>query len=154
MAAELPNVSQDLIWGIVNTQNAYLVKRRSVGKSGNFSRDPLNLRNVHSRKHAGFVHDKAIGIQAGETGTVQVFTKKEKKAQHPAESLNVITFGSKSSNRKNYRAVANLAARRSYRSDLRESAVQRVSALRRAERPVKPEPERALRGNKAKKAAA
>ncbi|ROT38818.1 60S ribosomal protein L28 [Sodiomyces alkalinus F11] len=154
MAAELPNVSQDLVWGIVSTNNAFLVKRRSLGKTANFSRDPLNLKNVHSRKHAGFAHDKAIGVQSGEKGAIQVISKKVQKAQQPAEGLNVVTFGSGTSTRKTYKAVANLAARRSYRSDLRQAAVERVSALRRAERPVKPEPERKLRGNKAKKAAA
>lgn len=52
-----------------------------------------------------------------------------------------------------YRAVANQAAKNGYRPDLREFAVQRVSAIRRSQLPVKPEPEKKLRGNAAKKAA-
>lgn len=53
-----------------------------------------------------------------------------------------------------YKSVANLAARRSYRSDLRQSAIERVSAIRRSRRAVRPDPEPKLRGSKAKKAAA
>ena len=52
-----------------------------------------------------------------------------------------------------YKAVANQTAKNSYRPDLREAAVERVSAIRRSQKTVKPSPEHKLRGNKAKKAA-
>lgn len=66
----LPNVSADLIWEIVRksaalwllllrtqsltlfrlgNNNAYLVKRKGAG-GVQFSRDPMNLTNTHSRK--------------------------------------------------------------------------------------------------------
>lgn len=51
-------------------------------------------------------------------------------------------------------AVANQAAKNSYRPDLRSAAVERASAIRRTQLPVKPDHETKLRGNKAKKAAA
>lgn len=38
----------------IGSQNAYIVKRKGV----QFSRDPLNLVNLHSRKHGGFVNTK------------------------------------------------------------------------------------------------
>jgi hypothetical protein len=53
-----------------------------------------------------------------------------------------------------YKAVAGLAAKRGYRGDLREAAVQRVSAIRRSQLPEKPEPEKKLRGKKAQQAQA
>ncbi len=53
-----------------------------------------------------------------------------------------------------YKAVANLSAKNGYRPDLREAAVARASAIRRSQRPVKPESEKKARGTKAKKAAA
>ncbi len=49
--------------------------------------------------------------------------------------------------------MANLSSKNGYRPDLREAAVARASAIRRSQRPVKPSPERKLRGVKAKKAA-
>lgn len=53
-----------------------------------------------------------------------------------------------------YLAVANKVAKNGYRPDLRETAVQRASAIRHSQRPTKAAPEKKLRGNKAKKAAA
>ena len=53
-----------------------------------------------------------------------------------------------------YKAVANQVAKNGYRPDLRETAVQRASAIRHSQRPTKSAPEKKLRGNKAKKAAA
>ncbi|KAL8944390.1 MAG: hypothetical protein Q9216_000441 [Gyalolechia sp. 2 TL-2023] len=48
--ADNTNVSSDLIWEICRPNNAYLVKRKSAGGS-QFSKDPLNLTNKHSRKN-------------------------------------------------------------------------------------------------------
>lgn len=44
------NVSSDLLWQIVSKQSSYIVKKSIGGNTIVFSRDPLNLRNVHSRK--------------------------------------------------------------------------------------------------------
>ncbi|KAJ3942540.1 uncharacterized protein N0V96_008041 [Colletotrichum fioriniae] len=56
--------------------------------------------------------------------------------------------------RRTYSAVARQAAAGGYRGDLREAAVQRVSAIRRSQRAVKATPEKKPRGVKAKAAAA
>ncbi|KAL0931624.1 60s ribosomal protein l28 [Colletotrichum truncatum] len=153
MAAALPNVSSDLIWEVVRGQNAFLVKRADAGGL-QLSRDPLNLINKHSRKYAGFVNNKAIGVVPNEKGGVKVISKNQKNANKPAQSTTEVTFGGNKSTRKTYKAVALQAANGGYRADLREAAVQRVSALRRAQKPVKPEAEKKPRGVKAKKAAA
>lgn len=58
-----------LIW----YATAYLAKRKQAG-GVQFSRDPLNLLNKHSRKYAGYCNDKAIGIQADDN-TVALTTK-------------------------------------------------------------------------------
>ena len=55
--------------------------------------------------------------------------------------------------RRAYKAIANLAAARGYRMDLCEAAVQRASAIRRSQRPVKASPEPKVRGVQARKAA-
>ncbi|KAK2024362.1 ribosomal L28e family protein [Colletotrichum zoysiae] len=151
MAATLPNVSPDLIWEVVRSQNAFLVNRNDAGGL-QLSRDPLNLVNKHSRKYAGFVNDKAIGVVPNEKGGVKVISKNQKNGNKPSKSLTEVTYGGNKSARKTYSAVARQAAAGGYRADLREAAVQRVSAIRRAQRPVKPTPEKKPRGNKAKKA--
>lgn len=146
----LPNVSPDLVWEITRNNNSYLVKR-NTGGGVQFSRDPLNLANVNSRKHAGYVNEKAVGISAeGEKG-IHVVSKKPKTTSQPAKNSHKRTFGSH--NRKTYKNIASSTGKSGYRPDLLQAAVSRASAIRRSQRPVKPEPERKLRGNAAKKAA-
>ncbi|KAI0166439.1 ribosomal L28e family protein [Xylariaceae sp. FL1272] len=146
------NVSADLIWEIVRPNNSYIVKRKQSG-GVQFSRDPLNLTNVHSRKYAGFVNDKAIGVIPAEKGGVKVISKKTTTAHQPYKSTTTTTYHGGKSARKTYVAVANQAAKSGYRSDLRQAAVARASAIRASQREPKPTPEPKLRGNKAKKAA-
>ncbi|KAG9242571.1 ribosomal L28e family protein [Calycina marina] len=150
MSHSSPLVSADLIWEIARKQNAYLVKRNTQGGL-RFSCDPLNLTNTHSRKHAGFVNEKAVGIVPGEKGGVTLITKKQGSAQKPSASTKT-TF-SKSS-RKTYKSVANHVAKSGYRGDLRAHAVARASAIRKSQQSVKESPAPKLRGGKAKKAAA
>ncbi|KIH90696.1 large subunit ribosomal protein L28e [Sporothrix brasiliensis 5110] len=146
-----PNVSADLVWEIVRSQNSYLVKRTKNAKV-QFSRDPLNLTNVHSRKYAGFVNDKALGVVANKEGGVQVISK-TKAANKPASGQVTSNQGANKSARKTYRSVATMVAKSGYRADLRAAAVSRASAIRRSQRPVKPDHEVKLRGKAAQKAA-
>ncbi|KAI1735537.1 ribosomal L28e family protein [Xylaria scruposa] len=176
-------VSSDLIWEIVRSNNSFLVKRKASG-GVQFSRDPLNLTNKHSRKYAGFVNDKAIGVVPAEKNGVKVLSKKTDAVQHPAKSTTETTYSGGKSARKSvlpdyqlppcargdpsymdgnnmlirllyrtYVAVANQAAKNGYRADLRQAAVARASAIRHSYKEPKPTPEPKPRGNKAKKAA-
>ncbi|EHK17727.1 uncharacterized protein TRIVIDRAFT_88756 [Trichoderma virens Gv29-8] len=155
MAATLPNISSDLIWEVVRSNNSYLHKTGARSNGGiQLSRDPLNLTNKHSRKYAGFVNDKAVGIVANEKGGVVVISKKAAAAAQPAKSVAKTTIGGGKSTRKTYKAVASQVAKTGYRADLRAAAVERVSAIRRSQLPVKADPEPKLRGKKAKAAAA
>ncbi|KAK3374971.1 ribosomal L28e protein family-domain-containing protein [Podospora didyma] len=147
------NVSADLIWEVTRSQNSFLVKRKS-GPQVQFSRDPYNLLNVHSRKHAGFVNEKAVGIAPNEKGGVQVITKKAGFANKPAAGRISVTYGGNKSARKTYKGVANQTAKSGYRADLRQAAVARASAIRKSQKAnTKPDYEHKLRGNAAKKAA-
>ncbi|KAI2630943.1 ribosomal L28e family protein [Hypoxylon sp. NC1633] len=148
-----PLVSADLVWEIVRSNNAYLVKRKESGGI-QFSRDPLNLTNKHARKYAGFVNDKAVGVQPAEKGGVKVISKKESAVQQPAKSTNEVTHRGGQSTRKIYKIVASQTAKSGYRPDLREAAVARVSAVRKSQKDPKPTPESKPRGAKAKKIAA
>ncbi|KAI1331279.1 60S ribosomal protein L28 [Xylariaceae sp. FL0255] len=146
------NVSADLIWEIVRTNNSFLVKRKHSG-GVQFSRDPLNLTNKNSRKHAGFVNDKALGVVPNEKGGVKVVSKKASAAHQPSKSSTETTYHGGKSTRKTYVSVANHAAKSGYRADLRQAAVARASAIRASQKEPKPTPEKKPRGAKAKKAA-
>ncbi|OAP56989.1 hypothetical protein AYL99_09101 [Fonsecaea erecta] len=143
--SERPNVSGDLIWEVVRNNNAFLVKRKSGG-GVQFSRDPFNLVNKHSRKHAGFVNDKAVSIQANEKGGVTLLTKKSGSSHKPASHYNTHAYGKTTSNRKIYKSVADAVGKRSYRGDLNRDAVARASALKDSQRPKKETPEKKPRG--------
>lgn len=69
----------------IGHNNAYLTKRKQAG-GVQFSRDPMNLTNLHSRKYEGFVNDKAIGIQP-DSNTVLPLTNPPKPA-HISNGLN------------------------------------------------------------------
>ncbi|KAI9810962.1 MAG: hypothetical protein M1827_005693 [Pycnora praestabilis] len=165
MALMENNVSSDLIWELTRPNNSYLVKRKSGGGS-QFSRDPLNLVNKHSRKYEGFVNQKvyiptpealtghlAVGIQPGEKGGVTLITKKTKHTSRPAANMNRITWGKNKSNQRAYKGIVNYTAKQGYRADLRAEAIARASAILETQKPKKDNPEKKLRGGKAKKAA-
>ncbi|KAJ3515501.1 hypothetical protein NM208_g14956 [Fusarium decemcellulare] len=97
-AQQLPNISSDLIWEIVRDNNSFSAKSKKNG-GVQFSRDPLNLTNTTSRKHAGFVNDKAVGISAGEKGAV-VVTSKKAQPNKPAENLTKTSYSGAKANRK------------------------------------------------------
>ena len=80
-------------------QNAYLVKRRSGG-GVMFSRDPMNLTNKHSRTHAGFINEKAVGIQPNDKGGVDLVTKKPTKSYQPGQHHHKVSIGKGTSNQK------------------------------------------------------
>ncbi|KIX98024.1 uncharacterized protein Z520_06103 [Fonsecaea multimorphosa CBS 102226] len=148
--SERPNISGDLIWEVVRNNNAFLVKRKSGG-GVQFSRDPFNLTNKHSRKHAGFVNDKAASIQLNEKGGVTLLTKKTGSSHKPASHHNTHAYGKTASNRKIYKNVADAIGKRSYRGDLNRDAVARASALKDSQRPKKDTPEKKPRGLKGRK---
>ncbi|MCJ1276902.1 hypothetical protein MMC21_004709 [Puttea exsequens] len=144
-------VSQDVIWGITRSNNSYLVKRKSDG-GAQFSRDPLNLMNKHSRKYAGYVNNKAVGVQPGENGEVKLVTKKTKHLNRPAANKNEVVWGRNKSGPKIYKGIVQQTAKQGYRADLRQEAIARASAIRQSHRPKKETPGPKLRGSKAKKA--
>ncbi|KAK5121943.1 hypothetical protein LTR85_004515 [Meristemomyces frigidus] len=151
MTTQYENISPDLIWECCRTRNAYLTKRKQAG-GVQFSRDPLNLLNKHSRKYAGFLNEQAIGIQP-DSNTVKLITKVKGRANKPAAMYHESSFSASTPSRKLYKAVVNSTAKKGYRSDLRAEAVARASAVKLSQREKKEKSRQTkLRGSKAKKA--
>ncbi|KAF3925892.1 hypothetical protein ABW20_dc0104756 [Dactylellina cionopaga] len=139
--------SDDLLWELTRNTSSYIVKRKTGG-GVRLSRDPLNLRNVHSRKHSGAVNSQAIGIAPSEKGGISLLTKKK------TGSTITTSYKPSKTSRKSYVQIANATTKKGYRTDLREDAIARASALIRTYRkPVKPTKESKPRGSKAAKAA-
>lgn len=85
--------------GPTGNNNAFLVKSKTAGGT-QFSRDPFNLTNVHSKKNAGFINDKAVSVQSNEKGGVTLQTKKGKNSNKPAEHNNTHAYGKGTTNRR------------------------------------------------------
>ncbi|KAK3713959.1 hypothetical protein LTR37_008209 [Vermiconidia calcicola] len=151
MSTEYDNISPDLIWEVVRKNNSYLCKRKQGG-GVQFSRDPMNLANKHSRKHDGFVNEKAIGIQPDDN-TVSMTTKLPSRVNKPAKSTQQSSFSASTPNRKLYKSIVNSTAKKGYRADLRMEAVARASAVKLSQKEKKDTPAPKLRGAKARKAA-
>lgn len=83
----------------LGTNSAYLAKRKTGG-GVQFSRDPFNLANKHSRTHAGLANSKAVSVQPNGEKGVTLQTKKSGKAHTPANSLNTHKFKPGRSNQK------------------------------------------------------
>ncbi|KAL6703125.1 hypothetical protein ACN47E_010187 [Coniothyrium glycines] len=144
-------ISHDLAWEVTKGHSATLVKRPNGVQ---FSRDPLNLKNLYSRKYEGQIANKAIGILPGKEGGVTLLIKKADKHHQPATSIQTTTFGPSRSTRKTYAGIVNSTTKRNYRPDLRQDAVARASAIRKSQKTVKADKQKKLRGKKAEAAAA
>ncbi|KAI9689574.1 MAG: hypothetical protein M1822_010226 [Bathelium mastoideum] len=158
MATEYENISTDLIWLCSRGNNSMLLKRKSAG-GVTFSRDPLNLTNIHNRKYEGFIDTKAIGINPSprNPNALTLTTKNPDSVNpagapsQPAKLYKTHHFPANTHNRQIYRQLIKETTRQGYRVDLRQEMIARASALRQAQRTKKPTPERKPRGRKALK---
>ncbi|KAF3935498.1 hypothetical protein ABW19_dt0200566 [Dactylella cylindrospora] len=148
MSSESYPAPSDLLWELTRNNTSYLVKRKTAGGI-KLSRDPLNLRNLHSRKHSGAINGQAIGIVPSEKGGISLLTKKK------TGSAITTSYKPSKTSRKTYLQITNSTTKKGYRPDLREDAIARASALIKSYRkPSKATKETKPRGSKAKKSAA
>ncbi|KAI9694241.1 MAG: hypothetical protein M1820_009099 [Bogoriella megaspora] len=154
-STDYENISSDLIWLCARNNNSFLLKRKTSG-GVTFSRDPLNLTNIHNRKYEGFVDNKAIGINpSARNPTALTLTTKNPTTQNqPAKAYKTHHFPANTHNRQIYRQLVKETTKEGYRTDLRAEMIARASALRQAQRTKKPTPARKPRGKKALKKAA
>ncbi|TFL06558.1 ribosomal L28e protein family-domain-containing protein [Pterulicium gracile] len=145
-------MSNDLTWLLLRNNNSFLVKRVPEGPV--FSKEPGNLRNLHSAKYSGLVNNKTIDVSQLPNGAIQVKSRKAKTTPHTiAKAHHTTTIRPRSGGRRAL-GITSSFARRGYRPDLRTAALSRVSALQRAQREPKAPHARKTRGNKSKAAAA
>ncbi|KAF9469519.1 ribosomal L28e protein family-domain-containing protein [Collybia nuda] len=139
-------MSSDLQWLLLRNNHSFIVKRVAEGPI--FSKEPGNLRNLHSFKFSGLANSKTIHIADSPTG-VQITTRKPKASPYGVSTASsTSTIRARSGSRRAQRVVANATAKRGYRPDLRTAALARVSALLAAQREPKPTPAKKLRGKK------
>ncbi|KAF8661422.1 hypothetical protein AX16_001340 [Volvariella volvacea WC 439] len=112
-------MSSDLEWLIIRKYNSFVVK--GVPEGPIFSREPGNLRNLHSHKYSGLANSKTIDVADSPSG-IQITTRKVKASPYAVASSRVVShIRPRSGPRRALGAAAGLA-KRGYRSDLRKAS--------------------------------
>ncbi|KAJ7589546.1 ribosomal L28e protein family-domain-containing protein [Mycena floridula] len=142
-------MSDDLQWLLLRKNNSFIVKRVVEGPV--FSKEPGNLRNLHSFKYSGLANSKTIDVSDSGSG-IQIVTRKTKVGSGSvAGSRAKSTIRPRSGGRRAL-GIASGPAKRGYRPDLRTAVLARTSALLAAQKEPKPTPARKIRSKKAQKA--
>ncbi|KAJ7292561.1 ribosomal L28e protein family-domain-containing protein [Mycena rebaudengoi] len=140
-------MSTDLQWLLLRKNNSFMVKRVTEGPV--FSKEPGNLRNLHSHKFSGLANSKTIHIADSGSG-IQIVTRKTKASPSAVSSASsTSTVRARSGGRRSI-GIAAGTAKRGYRPDLRTAALARISALIAAQREPKPAPAKKSRSKKSK----
>ncbi|EAU92418.1 hypothetical protein CC1G_00637 [Coprinopsis cinerea okayama7 len=142
-------MSQDLQWLLLRKSNSFVVKGVPGGPT--FSREPGNLRNLHSFKYSGLANAKTIDVSDSGSGIV-ISTRKTKASPHAVSKAYAKTNIRQRSGGRRALGVAASVVKKGYRPDLRAAALARVSALLAAQKEPKPSPPKKVRGKKAKAA--
>jgi len=135
--------SSDLQWQILRKGCAFTRKQRGIKKT--FSRDPLNLKNVHSIRYTGLVHKKAIGIHASPDGKGVILSFKKQKLQNrPNKAVERVTLASDS--RKVMTTVGKIT--KGYKPAFKKLAMRRASRILQSQKTIVPRKTRAPRKKK------
>jgi len=126
--------SADLNWLIIRNNNAFLLKKRNVKKP--FSTEPSNLTNVSSFRYNGLVHKKTVGIVPVDKKGFSVVLKTKKNQRKPAKNVHKVQF--KDGARRSLGKLRKTLVHSRYRSDLKQAAIRRASAILRSQRAPKP----------------
>ncbi|KAG7451928.1 ribosomal protein L28e [Guyanagaster necrorhizus] len=140
-------MSSDLQWLLVRNYNSFIVKRVPEGPI--FSKEPGNLRNIHSHKFSGLANAKTVDVADSPSG-IKITTRKPKASPNAVVPAKATSYIRPRSGARRALGIASLPAKRGYRPDLRSAALARVSALIAARKEPKPSPPKKLRGKKAR----
>ncbi|XP_055911513.1 60S ribosomal protein L28 [Eupeodes corollae] len=123
--------SSHLNWLIIRNNNAFLLKKTDVKKP--FSTEPNNLTNISSYRYSGLVHKKTLGVVPAKKG----FTVVMKKGKHQNRpSKNTVRVTMKAGPRRSLKKLRNLITGSKYRSDLKQAALRKASAILRSQKPA------------------
>ncbi|KAJ6617420.1 ribosomal L28e protein family-domain-containing protein [Mycena sp. CBHHK59/15] len=143
----MATASDDLKWYLLRKNNSFLVKR---APGIIFSKEPANLRNLHSQKYSGLANSKALQITQTPKGIQIAKLSKSTNPFNVSNGKSTTVIRPHSGPRRTL-GVAATPAKAGYRPDLREAALARAAAH--LQKP-KASPPRKSRASSAKKAKA
>ncbi|KAF8892855.1 ribosomal L28e protein family-domain-containing protein [Mucidula mucida] len=131
----------------MSTDLQWLLLRKTTPSSPVFSKEPGNLRNLHSHKFSGLANTKTIDVSDSGNG-IKITTRKTKASPRAVASSKAVTTIRARSGGRRALGIAAGNAKRGYRPDLRTATLARVSALLAAQKEPKPTPPKKVRGKK------
>jgi len=139
-------MSTDLQWLLLRKNSSFIVKGIQEGPI--LSKEPGNLRNLHSHKYSGLANLKTIDIRDSGSNLI-ITTRKTTASPHAVRKARITTNLRAGSGSRRAHGVVAQSIKRGYRPDLRQAALARVSALQGAKKEPKPTPPKKVRGKKA-----
>jgi len=128
-----------LNWLIVRNNNSYLLKKDNIKKP--FSTERNNLTNVSTFRYSGLVHKKTLAVVPADKGGFTVIYNKKKYQNRPAKNTVKVTF--KHGARRSLSKLKTILKHQKYRSDLKQAALRRASAVIRSQKAPKAKKARA-----------
>jgi large subunit ribosomal protein L28e len=125
------NASPDLQWMVIRNNSCFLKK----GNDLVFSTEPNNLKNRNTFKYNGLIHKRTVGIESCSDGKGIVLVT---KTGNPKPSKMYSRRELKKDARRSLTAIRNALKKNKYRSDLKNAALRRASAILRSQKPVGP----------------
>ncbi|KAJ7052299.1 ribosomal L28e protein family-domain-containing protein [Mycena amicta] len=142
-------MSTDLQWLLIRKNNSFIVKRGAdVGQI--FSKEPGNLRNLHSHKFSGLANSKTVDISDSGNGIVVASRKQKAGPSAVARGTSKDVLRARTGPRRAAGIAATVTVKKAGRPDLRTAALARVSALLTAQKEPKTYPPKASRSKKSK----
>lgn len=133
-------MSSDLVWLLTRNTSSFIVKRNGVA----LSREPGNLLNKHSLKFSTVADRKAVSVTASDK---KINLSLKKKTVDPSKvSKSVYTVALNKNVRGSAKTVKKVLS--SYRPDLTNAALARVTRLVAAAKPAKAQKPKKVRGAK------
>eukprot|EP01083_Nonionella_stella_P002637 7549_1 len=123
------NSSDSLKWMLMRKHTSFLIKRNGI----TLSKEPRNLKNIHSFKYSGLANSKSIGIER-EGNKIAVRKTRKVNRNRPTKSTtrHLIKKHQVNHSNRGTRAVKSVTGRAFFRRDLTQDAVARYHALHKA----------------------
>ena len=137
----MATVSDSLVWQLTSRNNSFLQKRNGrTSRSGtvNFSKDPLNIKSLHSFKYSGLANSKAVNVTLhsdDKKKSGKLLKKSVKKANKPAKSVSSSLLNR--CYRRSEAVLAKEGANANYRADLTGDLKAKYAAVYNANQVLK-----------------
>lgn len=126
------NVSRDLLWVLTNNTNNATFKRKGLRQR--FTTDPFNPKGIANYRFSGGIQKKALTVEPHTSGKgVTLVYRKGNQQNKPAKSIVRVPLTKDS--RRTLRTIKRFCNRNYYRTDLKNVALRRASALLRSQKP-------------------